>query len=660
MAQLPTDTPDTEQSESIEVKIASRSKNSFFKKYVKDPSVVFIWVTFAIITYLFYTTDFRNSLENYFFDIRTTWMPTEGQSNSVFVLRIDDESILQLEKDPLRLRVDSKKRPYLSVATLTKAMSVLANSEAKAIAILMPEYAFPASDIDMSELSLIVKYDQRMVIGTVGYNQKQPNLARLPAVFSQIEGQIAGYETFRTRSNAIVRNLPFTSYRGLAEIESLPVKIAEIADRTFASRAGFYSLKPRSPENFPSMSLAEFLASPRQSMTFVHNKVVILGYTVPRDAGFQTTDPMFAHTPLTGLSPTLENGISTTWIMANAIDNLLSNDTITEVSTVVNLIQTVSIALLCGLFWEWGTLAGSLATIFCWMLLVSFHAAIYRWFSVSIPLADTFLASVLVVVLAAVKHLRTELKFMAEQKAKTDSKSQIAYIHSHFLTGFASWLKSMTALIVTLIKTSASQSTTPIKQEKTTKHSAEELYQRAFAAAEDFNEYLEAINQIPELEYARHKSLVREYTDIQKLLDIIMRRFSLKIESKKIQFQVEVAPDAESVRTNPQLLDAILFNLIGNAIKYGPDGGTIIIRVNRFRNGTIGISVIDQGPGIPKHLQERIFERFYRIRDDRMYVAKGTGLGLFLCRYFAEHLGGFVDVVSEEGSGSEFRVVIPA
>ena len=82
------------------------------------------------------------------------------------------------------------------------------------------------------------------------------------------------------------------------------------------------------------------------------------------------------------------------------------------------------------------------------------------------------------------------------------------------------------------------------------------------------------------------------------------------------------------------------------------------VRAIRAEGQSVRISVEDQGPGIAAELQERIFERFYRIRDERMYQSKGSGLGLYLCRYFAEAMGARIEVTSEVGRGSTFTVVI--
>jgi signal transduction histidine kinase len=98
---------------------------------------------------------------------------------------------------------------------------------------------------------------------------------------------------------------------------------------------------------------------------------------------------------------------------------------------------------------------------------------------------------------------------------------------------------------------------------------------------------------------------------------------------------------------------------VSNAVKYGPDGAPVQIRAVRVENGCVRISIEDRGPGIASEFRERIFERFYRIRDDRMYQSKGSGLGLYLCRFFAEAMGATIELSSEVGSGSTFTVVLP-
>jgi signal transduction histidine kinase len=632
--------------------VASDAKSTEkWRIFARDPVMLFLFATFAIIANLFYTTDFRNTLENLFYDIRTNWMPPSSHSSNVIVIAIDDVSINTLEKDPLRIRTDSKKRPYLSTDVMTRIASILANTDAKAIALLMPEHAFPASDLGMSELAQIIKYDHRMIMGTNGYNQLSPNLSRLPPVLEQIDDQVTGYETFRSRSNAVVRTLPFTSYRGLSESETLPVKIAEIADPTFTAEYGFYTIKYRPTDFTPSISLAEFLNAPKHWMEKLSGKVVVVGYTVPRDAGFQTTEQMMANTPLTGQSPTIENGISTTWLTANAIDNLLNRETLKQASGAVTLIQTIIVALLCGFAWELGSLTASITTILIWGVLITIHSLIYGWISYSIPLADTFLATVLVSIFAAIRTLKTELMAMAGKEVSTEVKAEIASIQSHFLAGFASWLKDMTEMIVGLIRTSSS-TTNPDSTSR-------DLYQRAFAAGEDFGEYLEAIRQIPEMESLSSKDLAKENLDLEDFIKKILRRFDIKLQARSISVKINIDEKSRTLRANPQLLDAIIFNFISNAIKYGPDNSPIVIQCTKAANRETIIAVIDRGPGIPNDLRERIFERFYRITDDRMYKSKGTGLGLYLCKYFAERIGGRVEVLSEVGVGSEFRVVLP-
>lgn len=107
-----------------------------------------------------------------------------------------------------------------------------------------------------------------------------------------------------------------------------------------------------------------------------------------------------------------------------------------------------------------------------------------------------------------------------------------------------------------------------------------------------------------------------------------------------------------------QLLSAVS-NLVDNAIKYSESGDTVSVRLAR-EPGRIVISVEDEGIGIPPADLDRIFERFYRVDKARGRGTGGTGLGLSIVRHIMANHGGEVNVTSQEGEGSCFRLVLPA
>ncbi len=99
-------------------------------------------------------------------------------------------------------------------------------------------------------------------------------------------------------------------------------------------------------------------------------------------------------------------------------------------------------------------------------------------------------------------------------------------------------------------------------------------------------------------------------------------------------------------------------NLLENAVRHTPAGGAIDVRL-RSDNGDALVEVIDSGEGIPKRELPRIFERFYRVDTARARATGGTGLGLAIVRHVVERHGGSVQVDSELGRGSTFRLRIP-
>ncbi len=111
-------------------------------------------------------------------------------------------------------------------------------------------------------------------------------------------------------------------------------------------------------------------------------------------------------------------------------------------------------------------------------------------------------------------------------------------------------------------------------------------------------------------------------------------------------------------RADADALNRILLNLIDNAGKYSPAGGTITLRARR-ENGHALVEVQDSGPGIPEAQRARIFERFFRGDSARTRRSGGAGLGLSICAALAERQGGSIRVASARGKGTTFTVELP-
>ena len=117
--------------------------------------------------------------------------------------------------------------------------------------------------------------------------------------------------------------------------------------------------------------------------------------------------------------------------------------------------------------------------------------------------------------------------------------------------------------------------------------------------------------------------------------------------------------DVQLAGSESELLSAI-GNLVSNAVRYTPEPGRIEVRWRRHDNGAAEISVHDSGPGIAREHLPRLAERFYRIDGSRSRETGGTGLGLAIVKHVAQRHGGELDIASEVGRGSTFRLLLPA
>jgi signal transduction histidine kinase len=123
---------------------------------------------------------------------------------------------------------------------------------------------------------------------------------------------------------------------------------------------------------------------------------------------------------------------------------------------------------------------------------------------------------------------------------------------------------------------------------------------------------------------------------------------------------LELHVDARSApfEADERLLEMIVDNLLSNAIRYTPSGGRIDLEVRRRQPGLV-VAVRDTGVGIAPEHQRRVFDRLYRVDEARDRASGGSGLGLAIAQRAARALGGRLELESEPGRGSEFRLVLP-
>jgi two-component system phosphate regulon sensor histidine kinase PhoR len=147
--------------------------------------------------------------------------------------------------------------------------------------------------------------------------------------------------------------------------------------------------------------------------------------------------------------------------------------------------------------------------------------------------------------------------------------------------------------------------------------------------------------------------------DLGRIATATLERLRLFAERQGVTLLVDVPEAVPMVRGDEARLGQVLVNLLHNAVKFSPDGGNVTVTVRGYGSDVL-TSVADEGVGVPKAAQARIFERFYKV--DRARVrgeAGGTGLGLAIARHVIEQHGGRIWVESEEGAGSTFSFALP-
>ncbi|MBS1657159.1 MAG: HAMP domain-containing histidine kinase [Bacteroidetes bacterium] len=149
-----------------------------------------------------------------------------------------------------------------------------------------------------------------------------------------------------------------------------------------------------------------------------------------------------------------------------------------------------------------------------------------------------------------------------------------------------------------------------------------------------------------------------EELNLHELIREVIPNLSLKLEDREGLLYYHLDAAEHIIKADKVHLTNIIYNLLDNAVKY-TEGRPVIEVITKNENGNLLLSVRDNGIGIPKEYQEKIFEKFYRIPTGNIHDVKGFGLGLHYLKMVVNAHKWELQLTSEEGNGSTFTIVIP-
>ncbi len=152
--------------------------------------------------------------------------------------------------------------------------------------------------------------------------------------------------------------------------------------------------------------------------------------------------------------------------------------------------------------------------------------------------------------------------------------------------------------------------------------------------------------------------LRREAIRLGEVVEEVCEMFAAQVQKKQLEFHNQVTGEIRAWTDRDRVIQ-VLVNLVDNAVKYTPSGGTISFSVRQGGAGHLALLIQDTGPGIPSTDLPRITERFYRVDRARSREEGGTGLGLSIVKHLMQLLGGKLHIKSEMGKGTTVEIDLP-
>lgn len=454
-------------------------------------------------------------------------------------------------------------------------------------------------------------------------NSSESEKLSLPLATSANKSNIGHIDTLKDDDGVVRRLLPST--------DTMETFSERLLDRDINSKiSDLMVINYKGNDLFSEISMSAVLNGGIHASYF-KDKIVIIG--VEKSSNSQVQTPV-------GLMSRHE-------YLAQTTENLATGSFIKKFSS---FFYALMLLALCGIAILTITHYPQAIALFflVWLLTMSsaFSAWVFDNFSYWIPIVSPMSLLILVWVLfIGYQALKIEQAHSRLQQQQS-YLAELEQLKNNFVSLISHDLKTPIAKIQGVLDRLMMQPNDP--ELNTDLHSLKEY-------SEELNRYIQSILKVLRVE-SRDFKIVKETADINGIIENVVERLGPLASSKNILLQANLEP-MFLIEIDVTLMTEVFLNIIENAIKYTPENGQVLVRSYETEKD-VCVEITDSGEGISREDQEVVWNKFTRGKTQD-YKTKGSGLGLYLVKYFIELHGGDISLQSEVGKGTSFLVKLP-
>lgn len=482
---------------------------------------------------------------------------------------------------------------------------------------------------NLSNFERQIFQDPRVIWGSLNNTERSNDRSVLPA-FANNDLSNIGALTLQRDDDGVIRKIPSNNNQGLKGnhlVEKLVAKNWSLATADGSSKY----INFRKPSGILNEISIEELFDEKLPRNFLENKIILIG-----------ADNNSASSYLTPLGPALRHEV-----FAQIADNLIEDRWIHRTTNTVyafGLLALMLLSLFCihrypqsvafvMLIWL-GTLTLSLSA---WIFDV-----FYFWIPAISPIFQITATWIIFVGYQVHQIEKQNLQLQQEQKYL----AELEQLKNNFVSLISHDLKTPIAKIQAIV-------------DRLMMLNPESIYTKDLRSlrmsSEELNRYIQSILKVLRVE-SRDLQLNKEIVDINDLINEAISQLQPLAQEKNITIDTNLEP-LFSIEADMTLIREVLINIIDNAIKYTMDGSNILV-TSQEASDKVWVEIIDHGEGIAPEELPNIWLKFVRGKDQEMKT-KGTGLGLYLVKYFIELHGGEVYIQSELKKGTKVSFFLP-